>query len=127
MLEHLRQRVIQTLANAHTLALSTNGPAGLQSSCLPCEAFGLDLYVLVPRTSDHLFNIESQPEVAAANENWNLKGLARVLSRIDYPAGLALTHCPAANWSEVIQIHPSRLNILRPESESPAETIDIES
>jgi hypothetical protein len=38
MLDHLRQRVIETLASAQTATLATYGPAGLQVSLLPCEA-----------------------------------------------------------------------------------------
>jgi hypothetical protein len=124
MLEHLRQRVIQTLAGARQVTLSTSGPAGLQASRLPCEASDIELYVLVPRTSDHLFNIESQPEVAVVNETWNLKGRACVVERKVCPAALAQR--PEADWSQVVQVRPTRLTLLCIETGIPAETIDVE-
>lgn len=125
MLEHLRQRVIQTLAGVRTVTLSTYGPAELQASRLPCEVVGIDLYVLVPRTSDHLFNIESRPEVVAVNETWNLSGMASLVPCAQYPSEFALVRLPEAAWSEVVKIQPSRLTILRSASGSPGETIDV--
>ena len=124
MLEHLRQRVIQTLAGARQVTLSTSGPAGLQASRLPCEASDIELYVLVPRTSDHLFNIESQPEVAVVNEIWSLKGRACVVERAVCPSDLAQR--PEAEWSQVVQIRPTRLTLLCIETGIPVETIDVE-
>ncbi|HLF29009.1 MAG TPA: hypothetical protein VJG32_22000 [Anaerolineae bacterium] len=126
MLEHLRQRVIQTLAGIRTATLSTYGPAGLQASRLPCEAFETELYVLVPRASDHLFNLETQPEVTVVNETWNVKGITDLLLPAEWPCHLALTSRPEAGWSTLIRIRPSRLTILALESGSPVETIDLD-
>jgi len=125
MLEHLRQRVVQTLANVHTATLSTFGPAGLRASRLPCEASGIELYVLVPRASDHLFNLESEPDVVVVNEVWNLQGVARVIPKPDASLELGLTRSPEMGWSEVVWIHPRRLTLLRTSAGSPAETIDV--
>ncbi len=124
MLEHLRERVIQALAGVRTVTLSTSGPAGLQSSRLPCEALDIELYVLVLRTSDHLFNLESQSEVAVVNENWSLKEQARMVARATCPPRLAQR--PEAEWSEAAQIHPVRLTLLCKETGSPSETIDVD-
>jgi hypothetical protein len=107
------------------VALSTSGPAGLQSSRLPCEASDIELFVLVPRASDHLFNLETQAEVTVVNEIWNMKGQAHVVARTEYPANLTLTRSPEASWSEVVQIHPIRVSILQPETGTPSETIDV--
>jgi hypothetical protein len=126
MLEHLRQRVIQTLATAHNVTLSTFGPAGLQSSRLPCEALETQLYLLIPRTSDLLFNIEDHPSVVVVNNEWNLSGQARVLSPGDYPPCLNLAHSPDVSWSRVVEIRPTRLNIHAPGQATSSETIDIE-
>jgi hypothetical protein len=125
MLEHLRQRVIQTLASVNEVTLSSSGLAGLQASRLPCEASNLDLYVLVPRTSDHLLNLEKEPDVVVVNETWSLNGTARVLPLAAYPVDLALFRSPEMRWSEVVQVHPSRFNILQPGTHSPTETIDV--
>jgi hypothetical protein len=124
MLAHLRRQVVQTIAGTRTVALSTSGPAGLQSSRLPCEASDIELYVLVPRVSDHLFNLETQPDVAVVNETWNLNGQARVVTRAVCPSKLAQR--PEAAWSDVIRIHPTRLTLLCKETGNPVETIDVD-
>lgn len=126
MIEHLRQRVIEILSAAHTVTLSTYGEAGLQSTHLPCEALGIALYVLVPRTSDHLFNLETRKDVAVVDSTWNLKGSAQVVSSHDYPSDFSLLRLPEAAWSTVIRICPSRLTIMRSDSGSPVETIDVD-
>jgi hypothetical protein len=124
MLEHLRQRVSRALSSARTVTISTYGPAGLQASRLSCRVAGIELFVLLPRTSDHLFNIEASPEVAVVNDVWSLNGLARLVPRGErLPEGV-LEDEPQAAWSEVLHIHPVRLTLLN--AGSPVETIDIE-
>jgi hypothetical protein len=83
-----------------------------------------ELFVLVPRASDHLFNIETQPEVVVIGENWNLKGQARLAPPPDWPPELG--RHPEAKWSSVLVIHPTRLNLLARDTGSPTETIDID-
>ena len=124
MLEHLRQRVIDALAGAQTVTLTTGGAAGLQASHLSCQAVGLRLYVLVPRASDHLFNIEAEPGVVVIDAVWQLKGTARVVPPDDWPA--ALWQHPDSAWSAAVEITPTRLTLLRPDTGSPLETIDVE-
>lgn len=68
MLDHLRKQVMDTLARATPVALATHGMAGLKMSILPCKSIGLYLYVLVLQTSEHLINIEHDPECIAATE-----------------------------------------------------------
>jgi len=126
MLEHLRQRLIQTLADVHAITLSTYGEAGLQSTRVPCEALDIVLYALVPRTSDHLFNLETETDVTVVNNTWSLNGSAQVTPACEHPAGLDLLRLPEAAWSTVIKICPSRLTILRSDSGSPVETIDVD-
>ncbi|MEP7356640.1 MAG: hypothetical protein ABI847_05330 [Anaerolineales bacterium] len=124
MLEHLRQRVIETLAGVRTVTLTTSGSAGLQAGHLPCQALGTLLYVLVPRASDHLFNLETQPEVVVVDEIWNLKGRAQLAALAVWPP--RLRQHPDAKRCEVIEIHPSRLSLLCRETGSPIETIDVD-
>jgi hypothetical protein len=126
VLEHLRQRVIQTLASARSLTLSTFGPAGLQSSRLPCEAADTTLFVLIPRTSDHLFNLEANPAVVVVSGEWNLRGAARVVLPEAAPPGLQITHTPEAQWNALVEIRPSRVNLLRVEPSGYSETIDMD-
>jgi len=124
MLNHLRQRVIETLSTARTATLSTHGAAGIQANVFPCEVVDLCLYLLVPRTSDHLFNLEQNPEVAVTTETWQVRGVARIAG--EYPAGLALLQQPDAGWCEVVAVCPTRLQIERSGGPGHAETIDID-
>jgi hypothetical protein len=124
MLEHLRQRVIETLAGARTVTLTTGGAAGLLASRLPCQASGTRLYVLVPRSSDHLFNLETNVEVAVLDEVWSLKGHARILEPAAWPPGLRAR--VESEWSTAVEIHATQLTLLGPATGNPTETIDID-
>ena len=126
MLDHLRQRIIETLASVPAATLSTYGPAALQATLLPCEASGLRLYMLLPATSDHLLNLESQPEVVVTAPEWQLRGTAVVLHSTDYPPDLCLHRKPEAQWSRLLEIQPTQLNIRRRNGWGYSETIDIE-
>ena len=126
MLDHLRQRVIQALASVQAATLSTYGAAALQATLLPCEAAGLRLYLLLPATSDHLLNLESQPEVVVTTADWQLRGTAVILSHTDYPSDLTLLQKPEARWSRLVEIRPTQLNIRRCHGWGYSETIDIE-
>ncbi|MHB1413785.1 MAG: hypothetical protein ACYC1C_00905, partial [Chloroflexota bacterium] len=79
MLQKLRQQAREALATARQVVLSTGGPADIQAEVLPCETLGLALYVLVPRTSDLLFNLENHPLVVATADTWQLRGEAHLL------------------------------------------------
>lgn len=126
MLDHLRQRVIQALASVQAATLSTYGAAALQATLLPCEAAGLRLYLLLPATSDHLLNLESQPEAVVTTADWQLRGTAVILSHTGYPPNLTLLQKPEAQWSRLVEIRPSQLNIRRCNGWGFSETIDIE-
>jgi len=124
MLNHLRQRVTETLSAARTATLSTHGAAGIQANVFPCESVDLDLYLLAPRTSDHLFNLEHNPEVVVTTDTWQMRGTARIAP--EYPAGLGLLTKPDAAWCEVVMVRPTRLQIEWPGGSGHAETIDID-
>ena len=126
MLDHLRQRIIETLASVPSATLSTYGPAGLQATLLPCESSSLRLYMLLPATSDHLLNLESQSEVVVTAPEWQLRGTAVVLHSIDYPRDLCLHRKPEVQWSRLVEIQPTQLNIRRRNGWGYSETIDIE-
>jgi hypothetical protein len=124
MLNHLHQRVTETLSAAKAATLSTYGAAGIQANVFPCEAVEAALYLLVPRTSDHLFNLEYNPEVVVTTETWQLRGTACIAP--DRPAGLVLLQQPDAAWCEVVAVHPTRLQIEWPDGLGYAETIDMD-
>ena len=124
MLNHLRQRVTGTLSVARTATLSTHGAAGIQANVFPCETVDTTLYLLVPRTSDHLFNLEHTPEVVVTTETWQLRGEARIA--LECPVGLALLQQPDAAWCDVVMVRPTRLQIERSGGSGYSETIDID-
>jgi hypothetical protein len=125
MLDHLRQQVTDALTQANRVALTTGGIAGLQTSVLACESWGLNLYILVTQTSDHLVNIENNPECVAVTDRWELRGVARRVALSEF-ANLSLAHAPDAEWSALIEIQPQRLQIARQAGVSDAATIDID-
>jgi hypothetical protein len=125
VLDHLKQRVMETLAQAQLVTLASSGPGGLQADVFPCQALGLRLYVMLPCTSDHLVNLESDPAVVVAVEDWQIRGLARVLAWEEHPAELGLVSAPDADWSEVIEIRPTRVGLGRREGWGYEETIDL--
>ncbi len=125
MLDHLRKQVTDALAQASQVSLTTGGIAGLQTSILSCESIGLNLYILVSQTSDHLVNIENEPECVAVTDRWELRGVASRVSLSEFP-GLALAHAPNAGWSALIEIQPKRFQIARQAGVSDAATIDID-
>jgi hypothetical protein len=125
VLSQLRQRAIEALSSARQVVLSTSGPAEVQAESLPCESLGRVLYVLVPRTSDLLFNLESNKLVVATAETWQARGMTRLLRPGQCPKELAIARTPEAAWCEVAEIRPTRLQ-LRPHPGQPrGETIDI--
>jgi len=79
MLDYARQRASEALRIPRSAVLATSGPAGIQAGEFPCEAIDLDLYLLVPKTSDHLFNLEHDSTVTLLTAGWGLKGKAQII------------------------------------------------
>ncbi len=124
MLLHLRSRVVETLASADEAMLSTFGPADLQAAPVACAADGLRLYVLLPLTSDLLFNIESHASVVVSTPIWQLHGSARVLDAAQWPRSARLPASAEDGWRALVEICPTRLQILS--GPNGPETIDID-
>ena len=122
MLDKLRDRTAQILAETDLCTLSTTGLAGLQASMVPCIGQGTLLYLLVPDTSDHLFNLETEPEVVVTTEGWRLRGTAEI---VQDKADLFLAE--QSQWHTLIRVTPIRLDIV-PDSGAAgyAETIDFD-
>ena len=126
MLRQLRQRAREALSTARQIVLSTCGPADIQADLLNCEALGLVLYVLVARTSDLLFNLESNTLVVATADTWQARGVARLLTPSEYPDRLAIAGTPEAAWCQVVEVRPTRLQLRPLRGQGQGETIDIE-
>ncbi len=94
---------------------------------LPCESQGLNLYLLVPRTSDHLFNLEHDASVAVATARWAVKAHACVVS-VDGPLlGLDLLRTPGAEWCVLVRVDPCQVRVRREGGWGNLETIDLKS
>lgn len=125
MLEHLRRHVIDLLEPTQVVTLSTCGPAGVQAQMLPSAAKDLRLYILVPTTSDHLFNLEQDNLVVATTAEWQLRGSARVLSSEELPVDVPLLHSSEASDYTVVEVQPKCLQVGRPNGRGFSETLDF--
>lgn len=132
MLDYARQRAREALIASHTAVLVTSGTAGIQASEVPCQAVDLVLYLLVPQTSDHLFNLEQSTNVTLLSSDWELKGQAHVLSagaQSPEPELLRQYNAfrqPGSEWCAVIRVEPTRMQIRRAGGWGNIETIDLE-
>jgi hypothetical protein len=125
MLDYARQRAIEILKIPRMAVLATSGPAGVQAGEFPCEAIGLELYLLVPQTSDHLFNLKDAAAVTLLTAAWELKGEAQVIPPTAPLPDLGLLREPAAQWCVLVRVHSAQIQIRRAEGWGNLETIDI--
>lgn len=123
MLNYAHQRAAEALKIPQTAILATTGPAGLQLSEFPCEAIGLQIYLLLPQTSDHLYNLEDNPAVTLLTPVWEMQGEARVIPRAG--VDLAFLQKPGWEWSVLVHVEPSRVQLRRSDGWGNAETIDL--
>jgi hypothetical protein len=127
MVNYARERAIEVLKTASTAVLATTGPAGVQVGEFFCEAVELDLYLLLPRTSDHLFNLEQDSRVGLHTDQWELTGKGRALSLEEERPEIALFSKSGAAWYVPVKILPGQIQVLRSEGWGAAETIDLAS
>lgn len=126
MLHQFHQHIGAALARERRATLATCGPAGLQAQVLTCAASGLRVYLLLPRTSDQLLNLESAPEAVVATAAWTVRGQARVCAIGECPHGLGLWDAPEAPWSVAVEVASRRVTIAHPEGWGASETVDVE-
>jgi hypothetical protein len=125
MLDYARERAMEVLKTAQTAVMATSGPAGVQASEFRCEAIGLDLYILVPQTSDHLFNLEHETMVTLLAAGWQLKGEAQIVAPGIADLELNLLHEPGAAWCVLVRVTPCQVQIRREGGWGNIETIDL--
>jgi hypothetical protein len=125
MLDYAHQRAIEVLRIPRRAVLVTSGPAGLQASQHPYEACGLDVYLLVPQASDHLFNLEQESSVTVLTEVWELKGQAQIVPPGALNIDLALLREEGANWCAMVRVKPAQLQTRRQKGWGYQETIDL--
>ncbi len=127
MLDYARQHAIEVLKIPRRAVLATSGPAGVQASEFLCEAAELQLYLLVPRTSDHLFNLEHVPTVSVLTDQWDLKGEAQIISSDIMDLQLEILRQRESEWSVLVRVRPCKLQIRREHGWGNLETIDFKS
>jgi hypothetical protein len=125
MLDYARQRAIEALKIPRTVVLATSGPAGVQASEFPYEAKELALYLLVPRTSDHLFNLEHNCTATLLAAGWELKGETQIVATTPIGLDLNLLNEPGAEWCVLVRVDPVRIQIRRAGGWGNIETIDL--
>src|SRR5690242_17872420 len=89
MLDKLRAEALALIATTSSCTLSTIGPAGVQASIVACVVREDCVYVLVPSTVDHLFNLEHELEVVLTCALWQLRGAALALGESEGLYGTA--------------------------------------
>ena len=80
MLGTLRAEALALIAATPDCTLSTIGPTGVQASVVACVVRDDCVYVLVPSTVDHLFNLEHELEVVLTS---TLSRRQRARPRVD--------------------------------------------
>ncbi|MBE2224282.1 MAG: hypothetical protein IAF02_22270 [Anaerolineae bacterium] len=112
------------LQNETTATLSTNGPGGIQAGFFPCDAADLTLYLLVPASSDVLFNLETETAVVITTPHWQLEGEAEVMPLNQAPPALRLVRLPQAAGCVLVSVICCRIHFNWTEGWGYRETID---
>ena len=120
MLDSLRDRATQLLASTATCTLATTGPAGVQASTVDCKSKESEFILLIPNTSDHLFNLEHEPQVALATERWQLQGTTEIVSN-----ATDIFDDPRWQWYIAVKVIPRQMHILPDQTVDHPQTIDF--
>jgi hypothetical protein len=129
MLKQLRAEALALIATTPHCILSTIGPAGLQASVVTCVAQADCVYLLVPSTVDHLFNIEHELEVVLTSTTWQLHGVALAIGEGAQPRGTvpdALQMRARAASMTLVEVFPLRMHIEAAGPRRYRETIDFD-
>lgn len=120
MLDKLRSQAFQKLAATTHCTLSTAGPAGLCASHVALVVAAEQIYILIPNTSDHLFNLEEDPAVALTAETWQLAGNAELTAAGESPFSPQQTA-----WSVVFRVTPQHMHLAPDDEEHTPRTVDF--
>jgi hypothetical protein len=128
MFSKLRAEALALIAATPYCTLSTVGPAGVQASIVACVVREDSVYVLVPSTVDHLFNLEHELEVVLTSPLWQLRGAALALSEAGGPHGAAPYDISAQSGIAgytLIEVFPLRMHLEPAGPRRYRETIDF--
>jgi hypothetical protein len=125
MFNYAQQRAREVLGSPRAAVLVTNGPAGVQVGEFPCAALGVSLYLLVPQTSDHLFNLEYEAQVTLLIARCEVKGTAQIISRNAVDLTCDLLCEPAADWCAFVRVEISQVQIRSDAGWGNRETLDL--
>ena len=128
MLNTLRTEALALIAATPDCTLSTIGPAGVQASMVVCVVREDCVYVLVPSTVDHLFNLEHELEVVLTSALWQLRGAALALTEAGGLQGTApydiSAQARAAGYT-LVEVFPIRMHLEPAGRRRYRETIDF--
>jgi hypothetical protein len=125
MFDYAQQRAREVLGSPRAAVLVTNGPAGVQVGEFPCTLSGLSLHLLVPQTSDHLFNLEAEAQVTLLIARCEVKGRAQIISREAVNPACELLRAAAADWCAFVCVEIAQLHIRSDEGWGNRETLDL--
>jgi len=92
-----------------------------------CEAIELDVYLLIPQTSDHLFNLEHDSSVTLMTAGWELRGRAQITCQHAPGLELGILSKPEAEWCVLVRIDPHQVHIRRDGGWGLLETFDLKT
>jgi hypothetical protein len=128
MLDTLRAEALALIAATPDCTLSTIGPAGVQASVVACAVRDDCVYVLVPSTVDHLFNLEYELEVVLTSPQWQLRGAALALGAAGGLHGTApdeLSARASDAGATLVEVFPFRMHLEPAARRRYRETIDF--
>ncbi len=128
MLNQLRTEALALIAATPHCILSTIGPAGVQASAITCVVEAGCVYMLVPSTIDHLFNIEHELEVVLTSTAWQLRGAALAIGEALGRHGAASDAIQArarAAGATLVEVFPLRMHLEPTGRRRYRETVDF--
>ena len=127
MFDKLRARALAAIEAAEHCTLSTAGPAGVQASIVTCLFHSGCVYLLVPSTSDQLFNLEQAAEIVLTTAEWSLRGAALLAASdgLQVRAPRELHERARATTQILVEVFPLRMQLVASATSPFPETIDF--
>jgi len=114
----LWQKVAPILAGTPQAVLATCGERGPFASTVSLHLQGEHLYLCLANASEHLFNLQSQPQVVLLSPQWELHGRGEIEAESGFISPIP--------WQVTIRLRPTCLHILSAQGTHYVETIDLQ-